>query len=816
MFEVSGANATHGPVLPNGHDVGLVVLSVAIALLAALAAFAVVDRARAARRRPEQVLWLSAGSVALGSGIWAMHFLGMLALVLPVRISFNLWMTLASIVPAVLGSAVALTVLSRQFITWSRLHWGGMLMALGIGSMHYVGMAAMQMDALMSHDRGLILLSVLVAYVLACLALFTHFALRHAPQQLRQPVSALVLGGAAVGMHYTAMASTQYFAGGHHGTPGAVLPTELLVLFICLAVCGTLLLTVTSTIVHRRLSDATAQQAASAIRHATVLQTMADGVITFDRAGRIESTNRACQRLFGYTEDELRARDIDDLIPGAKERAQSSLYCRSQPCASCTTQTCDWRMGEVDGRHADGSPIALELSLAHMSIGDAELFSGTVHDIRERRRVDQALRDHVARLEEAGRQLVEQQQTLQSQAADLAVERDRAQSGARAKADFLANMSHEIRTPMNAVLGMLELLQHSELEADQRQFTEIAHRTATVTLTLIDDILDFSKIEAGKITLEHIPFSVDEIVSSSVALMAPQARQRKVDLSCHVESDHPTRVLGDPNRLRQILFNLISNALKFTEAGRVAVCVTAAPRGDQESAITIEVSDTGVGMSPDVLSRLFQPFSQADSSTTRRFGGTGLGLSICRRLADLMDATLTVESTEGAGTTFTLRGAWPNADVATPVPSAPSLRLSLTSLVALPRLLVVEDNRTNQIVVEGLLKRLGISASIVPNGAEACRVLAREVFDVVLMDCQMPVMDGYEATRQIRQREHDDGTRVWIVAMTASAMPGDRERCLAVGMNDYVAKPLSLASLHAALIRYDEHQRPPMRHLAAS
>jgi len=390
---------------------------------------------------------------------------------------------------------------------------------------------------------------------------------------------------------------------------------------------------------------------------------------------------------------------------------------------------------------------------------------------------------------------------------DLTEARERAEAAARTKNEFLANMSHEIRTPLNGVLGMTELLESTVLEGEQRQYLRLLQSSASMLLALVNDILDFSKIEAGKIELESLLFDPRETVAQVVDVLTMQARGRALDVTFWFEPDVPEMLRGDAGRLRQILLNLGSNAVKFTQQGSVAISVAATPIGDGEVGLHCSVADTGIGIAPEDVARLFTPFTQADSSTTRRYGGTGLGLSISRELVRLMRGQIGVDSQPGRGSRFWFtvvlgRNLQPAAAPLAALAPASAPDAAIPAGPERRSVLVVEDNSVNQLLAKKLLERLGYRTDLATDGAEAIAALRRVPYDVVLMDCQMPVMDGFEATRRIR--DADTGVLdvdVPIIAFTANAMPEDRARCLAAGMTDYVSKPVSLKELAAALDR---------------
>ncbi len=372
----------------------------------------------------------------------------------------------------------------------------------------------------------------------------------------------------------------------------------------------------------------------------------------------------------------------------------------------------------------------------------------------------------------------------------------------RAKTQFLANVSHEIRTPMNGIMGMARLLQESPLAAPQREFAEIIVSSARSLLRIIDDILDTAKIEAGVFDLDNVDFELRRMVGDVVRLMAPEAEGKGVSLTATVDPGVPEAAHGDPGRLRQALLNFVGNAVKFTERGEVAVRVEAVPSAGDGHVIRFEVRDTGVGIGPAALARLFTPFSQGDSSTTRRFGGTGLGLAISRRLVEMMGGRIDVSSEVGVGSTFSFTAKLARAEgtatgePASSLPDAPEARAPRRG-----RVLVAEDNPVNQTVTVRMLERLGFAADVVGTGQEAAAAARRQVYDAILMDGQMPGMDGYEATARIREFE-GPVRHTPVIALTASAMRADRERCLAAGMDDYVAKPMSPEQLEVVLARW--------------
>lgn len=875
-------------VLHTHHHHGLMLLSLVIAVMASIMALQVGGVARKARQPFARRFALFSGALALAGGVWAMHFVGMLALDAGVEIRYDPGLTALSILPAFFASWIALQLLSSSSVSRRQLVVGGAYVGVGIGAMHYCGMAAMQMDAQMRLDPLWFLASLVVAVVFAIAALRIRFGLMGNNFISEGP--AIMLGGTVLGLAIASMHYTGMGAGVFIGTPdvaevgvdnaglGIGIAGVSLVL-VCLVGVSNALIRVHA--LYRRAQD-------NESRLRAVVDTAIDGIITIDERGRIVGFNAAAERMFGWRAAEVAGRNVSMLMPDPDASAHDS-YLSNYRNGGAPRIIGVGR--EVSGLRKDGSALRLRLAIGEARIADGRMFVGYVTDITARKAMEESLRereqqyaslirnipgaafrclpsrqwevlfvsdaieqisgwpasafgangmDLAAIIHEDDREQVFQKvmaaldartgyvieyrvqcrdgslrwvwesgggifdeqgairwidgvivdiSTRRGMEMDLREAKDRAEQAAEARSAFLANMSHEIRTPMNAIIGFSEILLDTSLGKEQRRYLTTVHGSARSLLGLLNDILDTAKLERGAVMLETQDFSLRDLCSQMLEMFALQVRRKGIEMVLDYSAVGEF-FRGDVLRVRQVLTNLLGNAVKFTEQGQVALRVT-----EERGGVMLSIRDTGIGIPPERLAAIFEPFTQADASMSRRFGGTGLGTTIARQLVDLMGGELRAESIEGAGTTFRV---W--------LPLEPGHGVLTTSAAALnlPPLsvLVADDVTENLELMKVTLGAAGHRVHCALNGEEAFTLYCRGKYDLVLMDVQMPEVDGLQATRMIRDYERVSGrAQTPVIALTATVMERDREAATEAGMNGFATKPVEWPLLQREMAR---------------
>jgi PAS domain S-box-containing protein len=768
-----------GATLIGIYDYRLVTTSVLIAVLAAYAAFDLAGRVTAARGMV-RFFWLSGGALAMGLGIWSMHYIGIAAYRLPVPVVCHWPTILLSMAAAVSASAVALWVVSRKTMGITAAAIGSLSLGLGFAATQYLGIEAMRLPAIVTYSHGLIALSIVLAVAISFGAMRLAFGLRNqmAMWSWRKAGGALAIGIAMPALHFMRMAAVTFVAStAVRWEPAYTVDVSALTLFgIVMIVLFILVLAIMMSEADRHLW--TERQLLDAF-----LGYIPDHVYFKDLDSRFVRASRSQAKQFGLS-------DPAELV----NKSDSDFFSAEHAAPALADEQEIIRTGrpmvgiEEEEVWPDGHRTWARTSKVPLRDRRGEIIGtmGISHDITSRKLAEQEVArkaEELARTNAALEQLAKE-----------------AKAASRAKSDFLANMSHEIRTPMNGIIGMTDLALETELTSEQRDYIETVKLSADALLTVINDILDYSKIEADKIDLEAIDFNLRECIEGALKTLALRADEKGLELLCEVSPELAETVVGDPGRLRQILINLVGNALKFTLEGEVSLNVQ--PELIEEGAITIHctVSDTGIGIAPEKLRPIFESFSQADTSTTREFGGSGLGLTISRRLVEMMGGRLWVESEVGIGSRFhfTARlGTAVTRKTAAEAPASPDFLRGA-------KVLVVDDNRTNRRILEGMLARWGMNPSTASDGFSALEALSEALasnhpFELIISDMHMPRMDGFSLVEQVKQRPGLCAST--IMMLTSGGQRGDAARCGAMGIAAYLLKPVRQAELREAIVR---------------
>ncbi len=873
------------------HEPRFVLLSVLIAIFSSWMGLQIAGQAAASRSH--RALVLASGSLALGAGVWAMHFIGMLAFNLCTPITYHPWVTILSALPSVGASAVALSLISRQRLGPMGLLAGGVVVGAGIGAMHYSGMAGMQMSLQLRYDPAMFALSIVVAVVLATVALGVRFSLsrfKSISESRRLLLAAIVMGCAIAGMHYTGMAAARFVGNVEPGGLGSSNSSFLALAISVITVAFTALVAAANGLLRYRQMFLDLRASEAWMR--ALLTTTVDGVITIARDGSITEFNTAAERIFGWRREDIIGKSAAVLIADGDVASHDGLL------GLVRDGYTDKMAGssELMGKRKDGSVVPIRRAIGHARLDKQDLFVCFITDISERRAIMQALHAseaqfrslignipgisfrctlegdwpmvfisdavervtgyppadflgsqarrrfgtliHAAdrvRVDEAvdaalkeGRPYLVEYRVLHADGGvrwlwengsgvrndrgeiewldgvilDITERRemedalrdakDKAEQAAAARATFVANMSHEIRTPMNSILGFTDVLLDGELDKEQRRHLDTIRKAGRSLLRLLNEILDTAKLEKGAVELEQNDFNLLSLIDELSSTLAANARAKGLHLDIHYDPALPTGLRGDELRLRQVLTNLLDNAIKFTQQGTVTLRV-----GAEADQLCIAVSDTGIGIAPERLQAIFDPFTQADASMTRRFGGTGLGTTISKQLVELMGGKIWAESELGKGTTFHVRLPLVLARF---VQQAPRVR----SAAVLPplKVLAADDVPQNLELLQLLMSRRGHTLTAVSDGAAVVEQATSGDYDLVLMDFQMPTLDGLDATRAIRAIEASTGRRrTPVIAMTASVLAEHRRASVEVGMDGFASKPVDWFTLSHEIAR---------------
>jgi two-component system sensor histidine kinase/response regulator len=764
-----------GMGLHGSYDYRLVALSVLIAVLASYAALDLAARVTAAQGRVK-FAWLLGGATAMGTGIWSMHYIGMLAFSLPIPVLYDWPTVLLSLLAAVFTSAIALFVVSRQKMGVLAAAVGSVIMGAGIATMHYTGMAAMRLPAMCHYSAVVVTLSVVLAIVISLVALWLTFRLRNAVRGAWLPklASSLLMGAAIPVMHYTGMAAAGFtFTGEAPDLSHAVSVSSLGVIGITIVTFMVLGLAVLTSVVDRRFSVLESSEEQLRL----IFNTALDAVITMNADGLITNWNSEAEKTFGWSSQEAMGRRLYEVITPLRYRQERARDL--QRFLETGDGTMLRQRTEMTALHRDGHEFPAEVATSPVKFGGQWIFSSFMRDIAEHKRAQEELLNAKQAAEEAN----------------------------RAKSIFLANMSHELRTPLNAIIGYSEMLEEETQELGNAAVVKDLQRIQSAgkhLLELINDILDLSKIEAGKMGLHLETFDVAQMIEEIASTVQPSVAKNTNTLQINV-AKNVSEMRADLTKVRQVLLNLLSNSCKFTDHGTVSLTVDRRTI-DRRDWLLFEVRDTGIGITEKQKEILFREFSQADTSIARKYGGTGLGLAITHRFTQIMGGTIAVDSQPGRGSKFTIQlpaEVIPeSADTARSQPPAASLAATQLDKPGRGTILVIDDDQAVRDLTYRFLIKMGFHVVTADSGAEGLR-LAKKVRPLLItLDVMMPEMDGWSVLKELKADPGIAEIPVIMVSVVDNLQMG-----IGLGASNYLIKPVDRDRL-AVLVEKYESARP--------